>query len=139
MFSKRKTANDCCYCMTSSNVNTIKEMCSRRYRSQFNKFEKAWARVEILCLNFRKTPSNFKIQNWAKWQPSKFVWFFLTTISHTYRTTKPLWRVAIKNDYQFSDALKAKDRKIRGNCNSLIKVKFLELEWSSPLKREIWH
>ena len=27
-------------------------MCSKWYRSQFNKFEKAWARVEILCLNF---------------------------------------------------------------------------------------
>ena len=33
-------------------------MCSRWYRYQFNKFEKAWARVEILWLDFRKTPSN---------------------------------------------------------------------------------
>ena len=30
--------------------------------------------------------------------------------------------------YQFFDALKIKDRKIRGNCNLLTKVKFLESE-----------
>ena len=30
----------------------------------------------------------------------------------------------LKNDYQFFDALKTKDRKIRGNCNLLAKVKF---------------
>ena len=40
----------------------------------------------------------------------------------------------IRNDYQFFDTLKTKDCKIRGNCNLLIKVKFHELEWSSPLK-----
>ena len=34
----------------------------------------------------------------------------------------------LKNNYQFFDTLKAKDRKIRGNCNLLIKVKFHELE-----------
>ena len=34
----------------------------------------------------------------------------------------------LKNDYQFFDALKAKDHKIRGNCNLLTKVKFHELE-----------
>ena len=34
----------------------------------------------------------------------------------------------LKNDYQFVDTSKAKDRKIRGNCNLLIKVKFHELE-----------
>ena len=34
----------------------------------------------------------------------------------------------LKNHYQFFDALKTKDRKIRGNCNLLIKVKFPELE-----------
>ena len=39
----------------------------------------------------------------------------------------------LKNDYQFNDALKTKDRKIRDNCNLLTKVKFHELEWSSPL------
>ena len=39
----------------------------------------------------------------------------------------------LKNDYQFFDALKTKDRKIRGNCNLLTKVKFHELEWSSLL------
>ena len=38
-------------------------MCSRWYRSQFNKFEKALARVEILCLDFQKTPSNQKIKS----------------------------------------------------------------------------
>ena len=36
--------------------------------------------------------------------------------------------------FQFFDALKTKGRKIRGNCNLLIKVKFHELEWSSPWK-----
>ena len=44
--------------MTSSNVYKVKEMCSRWYRSQFKKFKKAWVRVEILCLDFRKTASN---------------------------------------------------------------------------------
>ena len=34
----------------------------------------------------------------------------------------------VKNDYQFFDGLKTKDRKIRGNCNLLTKVKFAELE-----------
>ena len=38
-----------------------------------------------------------------------------------------------KNDYQFFDALKTKDRKIKGNCHLLTKVKFHELELSSPL------
>ena len=40
----------------------------------------------------------------------------------------------LKNDYQFFDTLKTKDRKIRGNGNLLIKVKFHELERSSSLK-----
>ena len=40
-----------------------KEMCSRWYRSQFNKFDKAWVWVEILCLDFRKTPSNQNIKS----------------------------------------------------------------------------
>ena len=45
----------------------------------------------------------------------------------------------LKNDYNFFDALRTKDRKIRGNCNSLIKVKFHELESSSPLKlKQFW-
>ena len=39
----------------------------------------------------------------------------------------------LKNNYPFFDALKTKDHKIRGNCNLLTKVKFHELEWSSPL------
>ena len=34
----------------------------------------------------------------------------------------------LKNDNQFFDALKTKDRKIRGNYNLLTKVKFHELE-----------
>ena len=34
----------------------------------------------------------------------------------------------LKKDYQYFDTLKVKDRKIRGNCKSLIKVKFHELE-----------
>ena len=42
-------------------------------------------------------------------------------------------RQYIKKVYQFFDTLKAKDCKIRANCNLLIKVKFLELESSSPL------
>ena len=43
----------------------------------------------------------------------------------------------LKNDYQIFDTLKTKDRKIIGNCNLLIKVKFHELEWSSPLRVKI--
>ena len=39
----------------------------------------------------------------------------------------------LKNEYQFFDALKTKDCKIRRNCNLLTKVKFHELQWSSPL------
>ena len=34
----------------------------------------------------------------------------------------------LKNDYQFFDTLKTKCRKIGGNCNLLMKVKFHELE-----------
>ena len=34
----------------------------------------------------------------------------------------------LKNEYQFFDALKTKDPKIRGNCNLLTKVKFHKLE-----------
>ena len=34
----------------------------------------------------------------------------------------------LKNDYQFFDTLKTKDRKIRRISNLLIKVKFHELE-----------
>ena len=43
----------------------------------------------------------------------------------------------LKNDYQFFDTSKAKGRKTRGNCNSLVIVKFHELEWNSPLSS--WH
>ena len=34
----------------------------------------------------------------------------------------------LKSDYQFFDTLKTKDRKIRGDCDLLIKAKFRELE-----------
>ena len=34
----------------------------------------------------------------------------------------------LKNDYQFFDTSKTKDRKVKANCNLLIKVKFHELE-----------
>ena len=34
----------------------------------------------------------------------------------------------LKKDYQFFDTLKTNDRKILGNCNLLIKVKFYNLE-----------
>ena len=40
----------------------------------------------------------------------------------------------LKDDYQFFDSLKTKDRKIRGNCYLLEKVKYHKLESSSPLK-----
>ena len=43
---------------------------------------------------------------------------FLYEITHRY----------LKNDYQFFVTLKTKGRKIRGNCNLLIKVKFHKLE-----------
>ena len=43
---------------------------------------------------------------------------FLSKITHIY----------LKNDYQFFDTLKTKDRKVRGNWNLLIKVKFHKLE-----------
>ena len=33
-----------------------------------------------------------------------------------------------ENDYQFFDTLKTKDRKTKGDCNLLKKVKFHELE-----------
>ena len=43
---------------------------------------------------------------------------FLYEITHRY----------LKNDYQSFDTLKTKYRKIRGNFNLLIKVKFHKLE-----------
>ena len=51
---------------------------------------------------------------------------FLYEITHRY----------LKNEYQLFDTFKTKDRKIRGNCNLLIKVKFPKLECSSPLKKK---
>ena len=44
----------------------------------------------------------------------------------------------LKNDSQFFDALKTKYRNITGNCNLLAKVKFHDLEWSSPLINLNW-
>ena len=41
--------------------------------------------------------------------------------------------IDFKNDYQFFDTFKTEDHKIRGNYSLLIKVKFHEFEWSSPL------
>ena len=41
----------------------------------------------------------------------------------------------LKNDYQFFDILKTKDRKIRGNFNLVVKIKFHELELGSFLKK----
>ena len=38
-------------------------MCSSWCRSQFNKIEKGWVRIEILCLNFLKIPSNKYIKS----------------------------------------------------------------------------
>ena len=49
---------------------------------------------------------------------------FLYEVTHRY----------LKNDYQFFDTLKTEDRKIRGNCNLLIKAKFHKSERSSPLR-----
>ena len=58
-----KPTNGCCHCLTSSNVYTVKKMCSRWYCCRFNKIEKAWARVEILCLDFPKIRSNQYIKS----------------------------------------------------------------------------
>ena len=71
-------------CLASSNVYTVKKMCSRQYRSQFNKIEKACVSVEVLCLYFLKTRSYVNIQNQGKWQSSKIVRFFLTYNSLMY-------------------------------------------------------
>ena len=48
---------------------------------------------------------------------------FLQEITHRY----------LKNDYQFFYTIKTKGRKIRGNSNLLVKVKFHKIECSSPL------
>ena len=82
-------------CLASSNVYTVKKMCSRRYRSQFNKIEKACVSVEVLCLYFLKTRSYINIQNQGKRQSSKIVRFFLTYNSLMYGYIKPSCLVAI--------------------------------------------
>ena len=58
-----KPTNGCCSRLTSSNVYTVKKMCSRWSCSQFNKIEKAWVRVEIFCFDFPKTQSNQYIKS----------------------------------------------------------------------------
>ena len=99
----QKKHHKCCYRRTSSNVNTVKEIC-RWYRSQFNKFEKAWVRVEILYFDFRKTPSYQNIKS------SKVVTFeiceIFSTISHTYGTIKPPWWAAISILWQVTKFIK---------------------------------
>ena len=55
--------NDYYYRKTSSNVYTVKEICSRWYHFQLNKIEKAWVWAEILCLDFEKTRSNQYIKS----------------------------------------------------------------------------
>ena len=72
---------------------TVKKMCSRGYHSLFNKIEKVWVGVEILCLDFPKSRSNE--YNRGKRQPLKIVRFFLIDVSHMYRSIKPPCRVAI--------------------------------------------
>ena len=54
---------------------------------------------------------------------------FLYEITHRY----------LKTEYQLFDTFKTKDRKIRGNCNLLIKVKFPKLECSSNCKEANCH
>ena len=46
----------------------------------------------------------------------------------------------LKNDYQFFDSLKTEDRKIRRNCNLLIKVKFhkLEVKFSFKVNKSVY-
>ena len=40
---------------------------------------------------------------------------------------------SLRNDYQFFDAFRARDRRVRGNCNLLAGVRFHELGWGSPI------
>ena len=66
VFQKRKlwkSTNDCCYHLTSSNLFTVKKIYGRCFRFQFNKIEKVWVQVEILCLDFPKTRSNQYIKS----------------------------------------------------------------------------
>ena len=58
-----KPTNGWCHRLTSSNVFTVKKMCSRWYCFQFNKIGKAWFRVGILWLDFPKTRSNHYIKS----------------------------------------------------------------------------
>ena len=85
----------CCYRVTTSNVYTVKKMCSRWYRSQFNKIEKAWVRVEILCLDFLKTWSDqyIKSRKVATFENCEIFsdWYF-----YTYGTINPPSRAASK-------------------------------------------
>ena len=76
-------------------------MCSKWYCPQFNKIEKAWVWVEILCLNFQKTWSNQYIKL-RKVTTFKNCEIFFTYISHLYRTIKPPSWAAIKA-WEFHD------------------------------------
>ena len=55
-------------------------------------------------------------------------WLFRKCLKTCFSMRKHIY---LKNDYQFFDTFKTKDRKIKGNCDLSIKVKFHELEWSS--------
>ena len=94
-----KATNDYCYSLTSSNVCTVKKICSRWYRSQFNKIEKAWVRVEILCLDFPKIRSNqyTKSRKVTTFEICEFYLF----ISHTYGAIKPPCWAAITREMFF--------------------------------------
>ena len=72
---------------------------------------------------------------------SKSFWLFRKCIKTCF-----CMRKQISQDWlSIFDALKTKDRKIRGNCKLVIKVRFHELEWSSLLifcilkkKKSLW-
>ena len=67
-------------------------------------------------------------------------WIWLNYIKSFWlvrKCIKTYIKAYLNNDYhQFFDILKTKCHKIRGRCNLLIKFKFHELEWSSPLITE---
>lgn len=77
-----KHTNDCCCRMTSPHVKTIKEICSRWYRSQFIKTEKSWVRFEILCLDFLKIGSNKYRVNSRKVTPFENCEIFSNYVSY---------------------------------------------------------
>ena len=62
----------------------VKKMFSRWYRSQFNKIEKTWVRIEILCLDFPKASNQINYIKSRKVSTFENCHIFLTYISHTY-------------------------------------------------------